>query len=154
MRIFLVFPIIFYLFMISGLSYAKISEKDLDRINNSIILRTMEDSGEDEDVIKKYLFCVLKEAGSRSRLIDKIGLFLCESEKNEIILIKAFLSRTSSNYFSVFMVMKDKKDGQLYAFTAEFEINAKMKECRFRDAYFSIVFDERMKEVRRYFEGK
>ncbi len=85
-------------------------------------------------------------------LLDKFGLFLSNMEKKEVS-INRIRFYSQDDQFSLFFVMKDQKDDQLYTMFLEYEYG-KGGNCILKEIYFSIVFEERMNDIKGFFETR
>lgn len=85
-------------------------------------------------------------------LLDKFGLFFSTMEKKGVD-INRIRCYGRDDLFSLFFIMKDRTDDQLYTLFLEYEYG-KGGRCTLKDIYFSIVFEERMNEIRSFFETR
>lgn len=92
------------------------------------------------------------EGNKGIRLIDKFGIFMENMDKKGIDVLRVRFN-IHNELFSLFLVMKDSSDKQLYTMFIEYEYGRGVR-CVLTDIYFSIVFEERMKEIRDYFETR
>lgn len=133
-------------------AHSKISEKTLKNRTSIFMDRMIEENPGQENRIKKVMGGSVMEGRRGIRLLDKFGLFLDKMEK-EGIEVERIKFYGYNNRFCIFFVMKDGKDDQLYTMFVEYEYGEK-ERCVLRDIYFSIVFEERMKELRAFFEAR
>ncbi len=145
--------IIFFLIFISFPLSAKISERELRNHSSLFLSRVIEDNREYERNIIECLSGVVKNGGAGIRLMDKFGLFLYESRKRGIAITKARFFY-HENRFSLFIIFEDDYDGQLYTLYLEYEYNRQKRTCSLKDVYFSLVFDEEMKRIERFFKRR
>ena len=131
---------------------AKLSEKALSNFKTVFLNRIINDNPDQEAHIKKYLNGIIREGHAGMRLLDKFGIFLSNMEKKSIEISKIRFYRNNDR-FSLFFVMKDQKDDQLYTMFLEY-VYGRGGKCELEESYFSIVFDERMKEIRNFFETR
>jgi hypothetical protein len=136
----------------SSRSSAKISEKKLASYNSLFLSRVIEENPDNETLIRKCLGGMVLDGHVGIRLLDKFGLFLDNMDKKEIE-VRSVRFHSRNELFSLFLVMKDRKDEQLYTMFIEYEYGSGAR-CTLKDIYFSIVFEERMKEIRNYFETR
>jgi hypothetical protein len=133
-------------------SSAKISEKTLSNYNSIFLTMVIEENPEYEHQIRTFLAGMVMEGRKGIRLLDKFGLFLGNMEKKGVGISRIrFFSH--NELFCMFIVMKDQKDDQLYTMFVEYEYVSGAR-CVLKDIYFSIVFEERMKEVKSFFETR
>jgi hypothetical protein len=112
----------------------------------------IEENPEYEHQIRTFLAGMVMEGRKGIRLLDKFGLFLGNMEKKGVGISRIrFFSH--NELFCMFIVMKDQKDDQLYTMFVEYEYVSGAR-CVLKDIYFSIVFEERMKEVKSFFETR
>lgn len=130
---------------------AKISEKDLGNYNSIFLSKLIDDNPDYEQQIRKYMNGMIMDGHMGIRLIDKFGLFMNNMEKKGIEVAKIRFFCTEMDVFIIFFVMKDRKDEQLYTMYLEYEYK-KGASCYLKDIYFSVVFEERMKEIKNFFE--
>jgi hypothetical protein len=133
-------------------SSAKISEKNLSQFNSAFMARVIEDNPDYESRIRRFLKGSIMEGRMGIPLLDKFGLFLSNMEKKGVA-INLIRFYSQDNLFCLFFVMKDRKDDQLYTMFLEYEYG-KGGNCTLRDIYFSIVFGERMNEIKAFFETR
>ena len=131
---------------------AKLSEKALSNFKTVFLNRIIYDNPGQEAQIRKYLNGIIREGHAGMRLLDKFGIFLSNMEKKSIEISKIRFYRNNDR-FSLFFVMKDQKDDQLYTMFLEY-VYGRGGKCELEESYFSIVFDERMKEIRNFFETR
>lgn len=85
-------------------------------------------------------------------LLDKFGLFLSNMEKKEVT-VNRIRFYSQDDMFCLFLILKDQKDDQLYTLFLEYEYG-KGGNCSLKVIYFSIVFEERMNDIKRFFETR
>lgn len=131
---------------------AQLSEKRLAEYNAIFLERALEQNRGDEERIRKCLNGYLLQGNRGSRLIDRFGMFLARMDAKGVELCRVrFFSR--NELFSFRLIMKDARDGQLYALYLEYEYG-KGGRCRLDDISFSLSFEEGMKEARLFFEAR
>ena len=133
-------------------SSAKISEHTLSNYNSLFLSRVIEENPDLESSIRRCLGGMVIEGNKGIRLIDKFGIFLENMDKKGIDVLRVRFN-IHNELFSLFLVMKDSSDEQLYTMFIEYEYERGAR-CVLTDIYFSIVFEERMKEIRDYFETR
>ena len=136
---------------LSGISDAvDISEKRLRQYSSRFFSKLIKDNKKSESKIRECLNVVVSGRRSGIRLLDKFGMFLFKSAKQGICLNRAMFFYGSS-FFCIFMVMEDDYDGQVYTLYIEYRYNSRSRSCALKDIYFSLVFEEKMKEIKKYF---
>jgi hypothetical protein len=131
---------------------AKISEKSLSHYKSAFLTMLIEENPEYERQIRTYMDGMVMEGRKGIPLLDKFGLFLDYMEKNGVS-INRIRFYSHDGRFCMFIVMKDENDEQLYTVFIEYEYDADAR-CVLKDIYFSIVFEERMKELKSFFETR
>ena len=131
---------------------ARLSEKELERCRSAVLSRVIDDNPGREEDIRTFFNGMVMERNMGIRLLDKFGIFMSNMEKKDIDIQRTRFFRQDSLY-SLFFVMKDRKDGQLYTLFLEYEYGRKAR-CVLKDIYFSIVFEERMGEIKSFFEAR
>jgi len=132
-------------------SSAIISERTLAHYKSAFMERVIEDNPDYEAGIRRFMKGMIMEGRMGIPILDKFGLFLGNMEKKEVSVNRIrFYSR--DDLFCLFFVMKDLKDDQLYTMFLEYE--CRKGNCTLKDIYFSIVFEERMKEIKGFFEAR
>lgn len=140
------------LLCLTTVSPAKISEKTLAGYKSIFMARIIDDNPESEDAIRRFMKGLVLEGNMGIPLLDKFGLFLGTMEKKSVEIEKIrFYSR--ENVFCLFFIMKDRKDDQRYTLFLEYNYG-KGGKCTLKDIYFSIVFEERMNDIKTFFETR
>ncbi|MBN1533049.1 MAG: hypothetical protein JXA20_10340 [Spirochaetes bacterium] len=132
--------------------HPSISEGELAHYSNAILARIVSDNPESGSKIRQCLSGLLKDKASGIRLMDKLGIFLYDSSRRGIMVEKTSFY-CKNNLFSLHLVMRDKKDSQQYTLFLEYDYLTGGR-CVLRDVYFSLVFDERQKEIKRFFGNR
>lgn len=131
---------------------AKISEKTLGQFKSAFMGRVIEDNPDCEDRIRRFMKGMILEGRMGIPILDKFALFLGNMEKKGVAVSRIrFYSQ--DDLFCLFFVMRDLKDDQLYTMFLEYEYG-KGGTCILKEIYFSVVFEERMKEIRAFFEAR
>lgn len=131
---------------------AKLSEQSLIRHTAALLSRVIDDNPGREAEIRTLFNGTVMEGNRGIRLLDKFGIFMSNMEKKGIEIRRTSFYR-KDDIFTLFFVMKDGKDEQLYTLFLEYGYGNKGR-CVLRDIYFSIVFEERMNEIRSFFEAR
>ena len=131
---------------------ARLSEKELSQYKAALISRVIEDSPDREADIRTLFKGTVMEGNMGIRLLDKFGIFMSNMDKKGIGIQSSRFYR-HDDVFTLFFVMKDGKDGQLYTLFLEYKCGTKGR-CVLKDIYFSIVFEERMSEIKSFFEAR
>jgi hypothetical protein len=135
-----------------GTAYPSISEGELAHYSNAILARIVNENPESGSKVRQCLAGLLKDNASGMRLMDKLGMFLYDSSRRGIMVEKtSFYSK--GDLFSLHLVLRDKKDSQQYTLFLEYDYLSG-GHCVLRDVYFSLVFDQRQKEIRRFFGNR
>lgn len=133
-------------------SSAKISERTLGQFKSAFMGRVIEDNPEYEARIRRFMKGMILEGCMGIPILDKFGLFLSNMEKKGVA-VNRIRFYSQDDLFCLFFVMKDLKDDQLYTMFLEYEFG-KGGRCILKEIYFSIVFEERMKEIKSFFEAR
>lgn len=133
-------------------SSARISEKTLAQYKSAFMARIVEDNPDYEGRIRTFMKGLVLEGRMGIALLDKFGLFFSTMEKKGVD-INRIRCYGRDDLFSLFFIMKDRTDDQLYTLFLEYEYG-KGGRCTLKDIYFSIVFEERMNEIRSFFETR
>jgi len=133
-------------------SSAKISERTLGQFKSAFMGRVIEDNPEYEARIRRFMKGMILEGRMGMPILDKFGLFLSNMEKKGVA-VNRIRFYSQDDLFCLFFVMKDLKDDQLYTMFLEYEFG-KGGRCILKEIYFSIVFEERMKEIKSFFEAR
>lgn len=137
---------------ISGVVYADLKEGDLARYRGAFVSRILTDNPGREGEIMPLLESVVKEGAAGSRLIDRFGLFLYDSSRNRLALENIrFLKDSGGAVF--FIVMKDSSDGKLYSLYLEYSVSGR-GVIKLKNSYFSMIYNERIQSVTRFFGGE
>lgn len=132
-------------------AHSQISEGSIEANSAALLNRIVSENPDAGPKIRTCLSGLLKDGPGGMRLIDKLGMFLMDSKKHGMSLEKTrFFSRDS--LFSLHMVLKDKTDAQQYTLYLEYDLSG--NECLLKDAYFTMVFDEKLKQIRKFFSKR
>lgn len=131
---------------------AKLSEKALAHHKSALLSSVIDDNPEREADIRAFFNGMVLEGNMGIRLLDKFGIFMSNMEKKGIEIQRTRFFRQEDMY-TLFLVMKDGKDEQLYTLFLEYEYGGKGR-CVLKNIYFSIVFEERMNEIRSFFKAR
>ncbi len=112
----------------------------------------IEDNPDYESRIRKFMKGMVLDGRVGIALLDKFGLFLHNMEKKgiDITRIRCY---GGDDLFSLFFIMRDRNDDQLYTLFLEYEYG-RGGRCTLKDLYFSIVFEYRMNDIRSFFETR
>jgi len=143
--------LILTVFIINGTAYSSISEKELKDVKSAFLSSLAEDNAIVKSRIIEYLDGVVKDEKAGIRFFDKLAIFLYDS-RNEGVRLKKSRFFSSGKIFSLFLVFQDDNDGQIYNLFLEYEYNKVRKQSTLKDIYFSLVFEEKMKQMRKYFK--
>ena len=134
-------------------SYSGISQGELASYSSSILTKILNENQDSSAKIKQCLNGLLKEGASGMRLVDKLGIFLFDSHHHGMSVEKTRFYYMN-NSFTLLMVLKDKKDTQQYTVYLEYDYVPDGGKCVLKDAYFSMVFDEKMKDIKKFFGNR
>ncbi|MFC1670713.1 hypothetical protein ACFL20_09995 [Spirochaetota bacterium] len=137
--------------LFQGLSFAKISEKELKRYNSTFLNIILDGNKSNKSQIRRLLNGVVKNEDGGIRIIDKFGLFMYDCQKNSIVLKKAKFFHSDSVYH-FFLILEDINDKQLYTLYLEYGYDYQKRSYHLMDIYFSLVFNEKMKEIEKFFK--
>lgn len=144
-------PVTFILFFAIRAG-ADIKENNLQQYKTAFRARVISDNPGKEQEITRCLEGMIREGGAGVRLIDKFGLFLYDSNSNNLELDRVrFLRDGSSSIFILFL--KDRADGQSYTLYLEYVFSASKGTYTLGEIYFSKVFENRADSVREFFGG-
>ncbi len=86
-------------------------------------------------------------------LSDRLGMFLYDTKRHGISLTGVrFFSR--DEIYALFLIMQDDADKQLYNLYLEYALDRTRNRCLLREIYFSMVFEERMNDIKGFFESR
>lgn len=131
---------------------ADIKENNLQQYKAAFRAKVISDNPGKEQEITRCLEGMIREGGAGVRLIDKFGLFLYDSNSNNLVLDRVrFIRDGSSSIFILFL--KDRSDGQSYTLYLEYVFSASKGTYVLGEIYFSKVFENRADSVREFFGG-
>ncbi len=133
-------------------TFSSISEAEMAHYSNSILSRIISENPESGAKIRQCLTGLLKEKGSGMRLMDKLGMFFYDSSRRGMVMEKTWFY-SKEDLFSLHFLLRDKNDSQKYTLFLEYDYLPGGR-CELRDAIFSMVFDEKLKEIRRFFGNR
>ncbi len=131
--------------------HARISERELSDYSSSFLSMLIRDNRSYKARITECLNGMIKNGNAGMRLLDKFGLFIYDSRKQGICLKKSRFFYNDGQ-FNLFLIFEDDYDGQLYTLYLEYEYRSKERLCILKDVYFSLVFDEKMKNIEKFFK--
>jgi hypothetical protein len=131
--------------------HARISERELRDYSSSFLSMIIRDNRSYKARITECLNGMIKNGNAGMRLLDKFGLFIYDSRKQGICLKKSRFFYNDGQ-FNLFLIFEDDYDGQLYTLYLEYEYRSKERLCILKDVYFSLVFDEKMKNIEKFFK--
>ena len=129
---------------------SEISEEELQRYSSGFLSKVIRDNPGFKLKIEEFLNGVVKGNNSGIKLIDKFGLFVYDSRKNGVRVSKTRFFY-SKNIFLLFVVFKDKQEGE-YTLFLEYKYNRRKKVCNLKDVYFSLVFNEKREDIENFFK--
>jgi hypothetical protein len=128
----------------------RISESKLRMYRNAVLSRIIEDNPDREMRIRELMDGTVSHGKSRIRLLDKFALFYADMVRRGISMAKARYAEEGALRV-LFFVFDDDRDDQQYTLYLEYTFNRSGRQCVLKDIYFSVVFAERMKELKKYF---
>lgn len=129
-----------------------LSQRDLAEARARFLDKVIADNPERETAIRKHLAVFVGEGRRKMHLLDSFGIFYYKSAGKGIVIERIKYMDTDDG-FCLFLVMKDEKDGQAYTLFLEYGVSSGSR-CVLRDIYFSIVFEDGLKEVQQFFEPR
>jgi len=131
---------------------ADVREGELSNYKSQFIKQVIQNNPDRESEIRRCMDGVIREKYSGVKLIDKFGLFLYDSSKNNLTLDKIKYFRDGQAY--IFMItLKDNADGAVYNLFLEYVYEPGRGSFKLADISFSMVFADRMKSVTEFFGG-
>ena len=133
-------------------SHSRISESRLKTYSGVILRKIINDNSESSPAIRRCLGGLIKDSSSGIRLVDKLGIFMYDIRKHGMS-IKNTRFYNKNNLFSLFIVMKNKDDTQHYTLYLEYNYISG-GQCKLQDAYFSMLFDNKYRQVKKFFGSR
>jgi hypothetical protein len=133
----------------TGLS-AEISESELEKLSSSIMKKIVSDNENDRSAIREYLNGVVVGNNSGMKLINKLALFVLNSNRNGVKLHKTLFFQSKEDTFILLMVFNDEEKEE-YLLHLEYSFEKRRKVCTLKDVYFSLVFGEKKEQVDNFF---
>ena len=131
---------------------ADVGEGELANYKSMFIKKILSNNPDRESEIRRCLDGIIRDRNSGVRLIDKFGLFLYDSSKNNLNLEKIKYFHDGQAY--IFMItLKDNADGALYNLFLEYIYEPGRGAFKLSDISFSTVFADRIKSVTEFFGG-
>ncbi|MCP4130600.1 MAG: hypothetical protein GY754_06425 [bacterium] len=129
----------------------KISERRLKEYGSAFLAQVVRENSSYKKQVRITLQGIIQDENAGIRLIDKFALFIHDSQKQGIAIKKTkYFYR--DGLFTFFIILQDENDGQLYTLYLEYEYIKKRRICNLKDIYFSLVFDEKIKEMEKFFK--
>jgi hypothetical protein len=142
-------PVIALLYFTLSLS-AEIRESELEKMSSSILKKIISDNKDESPAIREYLNGVVVGNNSGMKLIDKLALFVLNSNKNGVKLHRTLFFQNRKESFMLLLVFNDEEQEEnLLHLTYSFEKRRKI--CTLKDIYFSLVFGEKKEQVDNFF---
>jgi hypothetical protein len=108
------------------------------------------DNPEYENDIRVCMSAVIPHGNAGIRLMDKFGLFIHDINRRNVYINKArFLYNKGT--FVIFLLLEDKNDGRQYTMFLEYSYDKNRRICSLVEVYFSLLFEQRMKEIKEFF---
>lgn len=139
------------LLLLTGSLFAGFKESELEKLSSLIMNKIISDNKNDSPAIREYLNGVVVGNNSGMKLIDKLALFLFNSNREGVKLHKAlFLRDRKKDEFMLFLVFSDKEKEE-YLLHLHYSFERRKKVCVLKNVYFSLVFGEKKEQVDNYF---
>ncbi len=136
--------------LFTGSLSADIRESELEKLSSSIMKKIVNDNENDSPAIREYLNGVVVGKNSGMKLIDKLALFVFNSNKNGVKLRKTLFFQNRKDEFMLILVFSDEEKEE-YLLHLEYSFEKRRKVCTLRDVYFSLVFGEKKVQVENFF---
>lgn len=131
---------------------ADIGEGELSSYKSQFLKKIISNNPDRESEIRRCMDGIIKDGSSGVRLIDKFGLFMYDSRRNNLDMERIKYFRDGNRYF--FMVtLKDNADGSLYNLFLEYTYESGRGAYRLSDISFSMVYADKIKSVSEFFGG-
>ncbi len=138
--------------LLSGSLYGGIGEEELKRQGRSFLHKLLADNPGKGAQIRKAMGGILRRGDAGISLLDKFALFMYDSKKSGLVMKKVkFFSNGRS--ISMFIVLRDISDSRLYTLFVEYKYLYSRHSYSLGEIYFSSVFMQRMRAVKRFFGG-
>lgn len=131
---------------------ADIGEGELSGYKTQFLKKIISNNPEREPEIRRCMDGIIKDGSSGVRLIDKFGLFLYDSRRNNLDMERIKYFRDGNRY--IFMItLKDNTDASLYNLFLEYTYESGRGAYKLTDISFSMVFADKIKSVSEFFGG-
>lgn len=132
---------------------SKISEEAFRNYSASFVGKLKRDNPGCERSIAELMGGMIVSGDAGMRLSDRMGMFLYDAKRHDISLVAVrFFNR--DELYALFLIMQDDADSQSYNLYLEYELDRRSKRCRLCEIYFSMVFEERMKDIKGFFDSR
>jgi hypothetical protein len=142
-------PVIALLYFTLSLS-AEIRESELEKMSSSILKKIISDNKDESPAIREYLNGVVVGNNSGMKLIDKLALFVLNSNKNGVKLHRTLFFQNRKESFMLLLVFNDEEQEE-YLLHLTYSFEKRRKICTLKDIYFSLVFGEKKEQVDNFF---
>lgn len=132
---------------------SKISEERFRNYSASFVAKLNRDNPGCERRIAELMGGMIVSGDAGMRLSDRMGMFLYDTKRHDISLAAVrFFNR--DELYALFLIMQDDADNQAYNLYLEYELDRRANRCRLREIYFSMVFEERMRDIKGFFDSR
>jgi hypothetical protein len=132
---------------------SKISEERFRNYSASFVAKLNRDNPGCERSIAVLMGSMIVCGDAGMRLSDRMGMFLYDTKRHDISLSAVrFFNR--DELYALFLIMQDDAESQSYNLYLEYELDRRSQRCRLREVYFSMVFEERMKDIKGFFDSR
>jgi len=140
------------LFTAAGPGKGAISEKQLRKNNERMLHVITRDNPHHREAVSRFIRLYIGKKSSGARLIDRFGIFLQDCRTNSIDIMRSWFYR-SPEHFTIFLKMKDRRDGQYYLLYLYFHYNLKAQSCELKDISFGPDFEDKKTVLKRLFNN-
>ena len=131
---------------------ADVGEGELSSYKSLFLKKIISDNPDRESGIRRCMDGIIKDGSSGVRLIDKFGLFLYDSRKNNLNMERIKYFRDGNiNFFMI--TLKDNADNSIYNLFLEYTYESGRGAFKLTDISFSMVFADKIKSVSEFFGG-
>ncbi len=131
----------------------KISEDRFRSYGASFVAKLSRDNPGCDRRIAELMGGMLVSGDAGMSLSDRLGMFLYDTKRHGISLTGVrFFSR--DEIYALFLIMQDDADKQVYNLYLEYALDRTRNRCVLREIHFSMVFEERMNDIKGFFESR
>ncbi len=136
--------------LLTGGLFADIKESELEKVSSSVLKKIVDDNNVYSSSVREYLNGVVVGNNTGMKLIDKLALFVMNSNKNGVTLRKTTFLPGRENEFMLLLVFSDEEKEE-YLLHLEYSFEKQKKVCTLKGVYFSLVFGEKKEQVDNFF---